>query len=116
MQSLGWSESEMSEFGERMLSLGTPFPPTPDEHWVIEWVATVPEFRGRGIVNELMLRILERGRARGFKTAQIGYLLGNLPAQRAYERVGFTTVDEKRDPDFEAVLGCPGIARMLRDL
>ncbi len=116
MQTLGWSESEIGELGERMLGLGNPFPPTPDEHWVIEWVATVPELRGRGIVSELLLRILERGRARGFKTAQIGYLIGNLPAQRAYERVGFTTVDEKRDPGFEAVLGCPGIARMLRDL
>jgi translation initiation factor 4G len=116
MRALGWSESEMRDLGDRMRSLGNPFPESPEDRWVIEWVATVPELRGRGIIHELLTGILERGRERGYRRAQVGYLLGNVRAKRAYERVGFATIDEKRDPDFEAVLGCPGIARMHRDL
>lgn len=99
-----------------MQSLGNPWLEIPDERWVIEWVATVPEFRGRGIVHELLGHILERGRERGYHGAQIGHLIGNESARRAYQRVGFTHVDEKRDPDFEAVLGSPGLARMHLDL
>jgi translation initiation factor 4G len=60
--------------------------------------------------------VLDRGRAAGFETAQITYLIGNRPAQRAYERAGFAVVDEKRDTQFEAVFGAPGTARMIRSL
>jgi hypothetical protein len=44
------------------------------------------------------------------------YLIGNHPARRTYERVGFVAVDEKRDPQFEAVFGRPGTVRMWMDL
>lgn len=116
IRTLGWSEQDGADFGTRMQSLGDPWIEIPDERWVIEWVATVPEFRGRGIVHELLERILERGREHGYRGAQIGHLIGNEPARRAYQRVGFTHVDEKRDPDFEAALGSPGLARMHLDL
>jgi len=79
-------------------------------------VATLPEFRGRGIVSQLLCEILGLGRERGYAKAQIGYLLGNTPAQRAYERVGFKTVYDRRDPDFEAALQCSGMACMHMDL
>jgi RimJ/RimL family protein N-acetyltransferase len=57
--------------------------------------------------------MFEAGRERGAKTADIGVLIGNDPAQRAYEKCGFAVVDERRDAEFEAVYGSPG-ARMLR--
>jgi translation initiation factor 4G len=81
--------------------------------WVVENVATRPEFRRRGLIDRLMEQMLERGRQRGAKTADIGVFIGNDPAQRAYEKHGFHVVDEKRDAAFEAVYGTPG-ARMLR--
>jgi RimJ/RimL family protein N-acetyltransferase len=40
-------------------------------------------------------------------------LIGNDAAQRAYEKVGFTVVEELRDADFEATIGAPGFSRML---
>ena len=55
-------------------------------------------------------------RERDFEKAQIAYLLGNTRAQRSYERVGFKTVYDRRDPDFKAALDCPGIACMHLDL
>jgi len=81
--------------------------------WVVEHVATRPEFRRRGLVDRLVREMLERGRERGAKTADIGVLIGNDPAQRAYEKCGFEVVLEKRDAAFEAAYGSPG-ARMLR--
>ena len=97
------------------LALGC-YPNPPDDRWTVEWVATVPDFRGRGIVQKLLAAILEKGRERGYRKAQIAYLIGNTLAQRSYERVGFETVSEQRDPDFEAALSCPGIACMHLDL
>lgn len=91
----------------------------PDEAegaWIVESVATLPEFRRRGLVNRLLEEILEKGRRQGFRRAQVSVFIGNTPAQNAYEKCGFKVVDEKRHPDFEAEIGCPGIARLLRDL
>jgi translation initiation factor 4G len=81
--------------------------------WVVEHVATKPEFRRRGLVERLVHETLDEGRERGAKTADIGVLIGNDPAQRAYEKCGFRVVIAKRDAEFERVYGSPG-ARMLR--
>jgi ribosomal protein S18 acetylase RimI-like enzyme len=81
--------------------------------WVVEHVATRPEFRRRGLVERLLHEMLDRGRERGATTADIGVLIGNEPAQRAYQKCGFEVVIEKRDAEFERVYGSPG-ARMLR--
>jgi ribosomal protein S18 acetylase RimI-like enzyme len=83
--------------------------------WVIESVATMPEFRRRGLVDALMAEVLEAGGARGHRIAQLTILIGNVAAQRAYEKAGFRVRDEKRHRDFEAVLGAPGFMLMVRD-
>jgi len=84
--------------------------------WVIDSVATVPEFRRQGITGKLLEEMVEKGRRQGFQTAQINIYIGNIPAQRLYEKHGFEVVDEKRHPDFEEAIGSPGMARLLRDL
>ena len=84
--------------------------------WIIDSVATVPEFRRKWIVGKLLEEILEKGRKQGFHLAQINMYIGNVPARRAYEKHGFKVIDEKRHPDFEAEIGSPGMMRLLRDL
>ena len=84
--------------------------------WVIDSVAAVPEFRGQGIAGRLLEAILNQGRDKGFQRAQVNIYLGNTPAQRLYEKHGFTILDELRDPYFESEIGSPGMARMLKDL
>lgn len=81
--------------------------------WIIEWVATAPEFRRRGLVDALMAEILNVGRKRGASTADIGVFIDNDRAQRAYEKAGFIVIAEVRNADFEAAYNCPG-ARLLR--
>ena len=90
--------------------------PNPDGLWIVEWVATRPEFRGRALIRRLLREILDLGREEGFQKAQIGYLLGNTRAKSAYEGVGFEWVEEHCHPAFEEDYGTPGIARMQRDL
>jgi GNAT superfamily N-acetyltransferase len=109
-----WSAAEREAMGARIAPFLTCIPETTDDSWVIEWVATRPEYRGKGLIRTLLHAILDRGRERGHKLMQIGVLIGNTPAQRAYESVGFKVVDEKRHPDFERALGCPGLRRLLR--
>jgi ribosomal protein S18 acetylase RimI-like enzyme len=94
----------------------TPFveclPPRIGSPWIIEWVATLPAFRRRGLVHALLVEMLDEGRRRGHAEAQIMILIGNVGAEHAYERVGFQHRDERRSEVFEQLLGTPGIARM----
>jgi GNAT superfamily N-acetyltransferase len=113
---LGWSPEEMLAVGERSASFAATGYPNPEGLWIVEWVATRPEFRGRALIRRLLFEILEEGRDQGFEKAQIGYLLGNTRAKSAYEGAGFKWVDEHCHPDFEEDYGTPGIARMQRDL
>ena len=53
--------------------------------WIVEWVATAPRHRGRGLVQDLLAAEFDAGRQRGHELSQIMILSGNLPAQRAYE-------------------------------
>ena len=84
--------------------------------WVIDSVATLPEFRRQGIVNRLLEEIIENGRQKGFRRSQINIYIGNTSAQKAYEKKGFKILDEKLDPYFEKEIGSPGMARLLLDL
>jgi ribosomal protein S18 acetylase RimI-like enzyme len=84
--------------------------------WVIDSVATVQEFRRKGIVSKLLEEILEKGRQQGFRRTQINIYIGNIAAQRLYEKYGFRIIDEITDPYFEAQIGSPGMACMLLDL
>ena len=116
VRSLGWSDARRAASFERLGVFLRCLPGDAPDAWIVEWVATRPEFRRRGLVDRLLAAELDRGRRRGHRTAQILVLIDNTPAQRAYEKAGFRAVDEKRHPDFEAALGSPGLRRLLRPL
>jgi translation initiation factor 4G len=105
---------ELSESGSPRIVES--IPPAVEGAWVVDSVATLPEFRRRGLVDRLLEDILEKGHGKGFRRAQINLYIGNEPAQRAYEKHGFRLLDEWRDPYFEAQIGSPGMARLVRDL
>jgi ribosomal protein S18 acetylase RimI-like enzyme len=113
---LGWTPEEMLAVRDRSASFAATGYPNPDGLWIVEWVATRPEFRGRALIRRLLREILDLGREQGFARAQIGYLLGNTRAKSAYEGVGFKWIEEHCHPAFEEDYGTPGIARMQRDL
>jgi ribosomal protein S18 acetylase RimI-like enzyme len=84
--------------------------------WIVEHVATLPEFRRQGLVDRLLRAVLEKGRARGATVGDVGVLIGNDRAQRAYEKAGFRIIDDKRDAAFETAYGCPGIRSLSRPI
>lgn len=110
---LGRSAEEHAAGWQRAGSIALCSHAHPERAWIVEWVATKPEFRRRGLIDALMAEILERGRQRGASVADIGVYIENAPAQRAYEKAGFVLVGEKRHPEFQAAYGSPGI-RLLR--
>jgi ribosomal protein S18 acetylase RimI-like enzyme len=87
-----------------------------DGAWVIDSVATVPEFRRQGIVSKLLEEVVKKGRKQGFHLAQIDMYIGNFPAQKVYEKYGFKVFDEKRDPYFEMEIGSPGMVRLFCEI
>lgn len=82
--------------------------------WLIEHVASLPAYRGRGLVSGLIDHALAAGKAAGFERASISFLIGNEPAERCYAKAGFALAEEKRDPAFEAMVGAPGFRRFAR--
>jgi len=104
---------------EGMARLGpfmTVTPEHPPRAWIVENVATLPEFRRRGLVARLMDAMLERGVARGAGLSDIGVFIGNDPAQLAYEKAGFRVASEKRNAELERTWGSPGIRLLRREL
>jgi len=110
----GWTQAQMGAMQQRIAPFLSCVPELPEEAWILEWVATAPQYRGKGLTRALLGAILDVGRQRGHTLSQIGVLIGNTPAQRAYESAGFKVVDEKRHPSFEATFGAPGVRRLLR--
>ena len=96
----------------RAASIFNVLPHPEDDPWTVEWVATHPEFRRRGLVDRLLTQILDDGRARGKTSAHISVFIDNINAQKAYEKQGFAVYNEARDAEFERAYGCPGIRHM----
>ena len=84
--------------------------------WLIEHVATLPAYRGRGLVQALIEHALSAGKTSGFKRASISFLINNTAAERCYAKAGFAFAEEKRDPAFEALTGAPGFRRFARTI
>lgn len=85
-----------------------------EDEWLIEHVATLFGYRGRGLVQSLIGHALAAGRLAGFERASISFLIGNEVAERSYAKAGFCFAEEKRDPAFEAMTGSPGFRRFAR--
>jgi ribosomal protein S18 acetylase RimI-like enzyme len=113
---VGRSEEEQAAGWQRAGSIIHIAPEHAAGAWIVENVATLPELRRRGLTDRLLVKILDEGRMRGATVAEIGVLIGNDPAQRAYEKAGFEVIGEKRHPEFEAVYKCPGARFLSRAL
>lgn len=113
---MGLTPEDMAPGQQSIVAFYTCFGEHVPGSWVIEHVATRPEYRRRGVTNALLDAILDKGREQGFKLAQVSVYIGNTAAEHAYIKAGFKYRGEKRHPDFEALIGCPGVAHYLRDI
>jgi ribosomal protein S18 acetylase RimI-like enzyme len=115
-ETTGTTQEESAAGFERAKSILSVSPEHATGAWIVENVATLPEFRRRGLVDRLMEEMLERGRRRGATVSDIGVFIGNDSAQRAYEKCGFEVVAELRDPEFESVYRTPGVRTLRRSI
>ena len=115
-QTVGRTEEDVGAGWQRGGSIIKVAPEHVEGAWIVENVATLPEFRRRGLTDRLLAEILDKGRRRGATIADVGVMIGNDPAQRAYEKAGFEVIGEKRDPEFEAVYKSPGIRSLRQTL
>jgi ribosomal protein S18 acetylase RimI-like enzyme len=122
-QKLGEAFKEIGvnrEEGKAMLERMQPFfrvnYPHPEDAWIVEHVAVFPQFRGNGVVQLLLDQVIQIGRDLGYRHAELGMLIGNTSAQRAYEKAGFVAADERTDPEFERIFKGPGMVRMVKEL
>ena len=116
IQKMGLTEQDMAPGQQSLVAFMTCHPEIAEGAWVVEHVATRPEYRRAGAISRLLDAVLEQGRRQGFKQAKVSFYIGNMPGKRAYEKAGFRYLDEKRHPDFERVIGCPGMVRLVCDL
>lgn len=113
---LGWSTADVEASRARLAPVLACMPADAGADWCIEFVATLPQYRRRGLVDALMRQAIQRGVVRKCSLAQIQILIGNEPAQSAYEKAGFVVHDDRQSPEFQAVMGSPGFRRLLRKL
>jgi ribosomal protein S18 acetylase RimI-like enzyme len=115
----GWADpttSDVLERGPRDTSSNYFRVAIPGDALRVEWVATKPESRGRGVNRRLLQALLESAAGRGLRAAYVGTAIGNEPAIAAYRSAGFQLFAECRHADFEEVYGRPGLVFFRRSL
>jgi len=113
---LQWPEQSFQEANERAAKILSCLPKDIDNAWVIDSVATMPGYRGRGVAEHLLAAVMDEGRKQGYSLAQILMYAGNGPALHLYKKMGFTVIEETRDTFFEEQICSPGMLSLSRKL
>ncbi len=110
----GLSEEERAVMLSNLSVFVGCFPGLLENAWVVEWVATKPEYRGKGIANKLLKTIVSYGiENTNCDVVQIAVAKGNTPAVNAYKDVGFEYYDEKVSDEFKEIFCYPGVQRLV---
>lgn len=115
---LGWSEDVYKSNVDKMSFLNECFPEDIpySGSWFLETIYTDPEYRGKGLSSQLILRCLEEGRQRGAARSIIIFADGNVGAHSVYSKQGFQVVGEAFSDKAIPILGCNGFVIMKLDL
>ena len=101
---------------ERAARIMACLPKEIDNAWVVDSVATMTEYRGNGIAESLLRKVLDEGKKQGHKLSQVNMYIGNEPALHLYQKIGFEIIEEKRDRYFEEKIGSPGMLSLVLQL
>jgi ribosomal protein S18 acetylase RimI-like enzyme len=101
---------------ERASKILSCLPKERENAWVVDSVATMPEYRGKGVAERLLQAVMAEGKKLGYPIVQVNMYIGNESALRLYQKLGFTVTEETRDPYFEKKIGSPGMLCLARKL
>jgi GNAT superfamily N-acetyltransferase len=76
-------------------------------HFVVDVLYVRPEARGHGLARELMRAAAGHAREQGADVLELDVLEHNEAARRAYDRMGFATVERRLAVRVEQLLGTP---------
>ncbi len=82
IQKMGLTEQDMAPGVEKLAAFMTCHSDFLPDTWVVEQVATRPEFRRVGAISKLLEAVLDQGRKQGFKRAQVSFYIGNTSGER----------------------------------
>jgi RimJ/RimL family protein N-acetyltransferase len=116
VREIGWSNREVEEAISRLEPFHRVFPPHPRDAWILEHAATMSGYRECGLMTTLFKTFIDTAHERGYRSVELGIFTGNLPARRAYEKLGFMVTEEYADTAFEELFACPGMTRMVLSL
>lgn len=116
MHAWGMSATDATEMWERSAYMFRCTIRPHDEYLLVDTVATHPSFRGQGHTTKLLSRAIEIAKEQGISHAQVTLFIGNDAAERIYVSAGFHLAKERRDAQFEARSGAPGIRQYLKEL
>lgn len=112
---LDWPAARARQFWRHYATVFGLFGNAPQLHqpasYVIEYVAVVPEERGRGLVRLLLDAHAARARTEGSASLGISVMTGNKSALRAYHKYGFEPCRTLVAEDFGGAF--PGITRLM---
>ena len=83
---------------------------------VLDFMITKDEFRGLGVVKELVKKVLLNARLKGFRKAQTNIEIGSIETQMAYEKMGFTAKEEIKSDYYLESFGRLGITQYVMEL
>ncbi len=63
-----------------------------EELLVIHALGVLPRYSGKGVAKQLVQKVIESAEAQNIKTIRLDVLEGNIPAEKAYMKVGFQYV------------------------
>lgn len=87
----------------------------PADAYKISEIHVVPTHRGQGIGRQMLEYAEEDARASGFAKMALKTRTSN-PAQKLYERYGFTIAETRTDGEFEQLAGTSGNILMIKEL
>ena len=113
---LGWTPEQTEEFRARYETMASIDECAnvfqPQAEFILEYVAVVPEARGRGLIKILLQAILAQAKTRGFASAGIMIINGNDSAAHVYTSLGFKPYCAYYEDFFaDSVPGFPGFTR-----
>lgn len=116
VEKVGWSHEQQLALLDGFKVFSRCLPMGYQRNWVLEYIATKPDYRSSGVTSELLKDLLECGREVGAETAQVAYFVGNEAARKSYRKLGFIEVDKILDDEFEAQYGVSGVVHLSLEL